>query len=507
MIKYLFSIFFDLCITYLCDSNQYYLSVFKKLASEAALYGLSSILARLVNFILVPIHTGVFKERADYGVIGQLFGWIAVGVTLYTMRLESAYFRYASNDENSRSYANSKIVTLLITIILSASVLFFADPLAQWLQIGGYGYLVKYAALIISFDALAELPFAKLRLQKKPVKFVTIKITGILINVVLNVYFLLLAPHLNTPAPEDKIAAVFLANLMASVFTFLLLNKEYLAEGFEWNKKEITKVLQYAWPLLIVGLAGNFNDAMTRQFIGWFANGTAEVKKTMMGEYNACVKFGVFIMLFVQAFRYAAEPFFFKHMHHSEAKSDYSKITTYFTQFLMIGFVGVMVYLDFIQPIVVRTPSYLNGIGIVPLVLMANVINGIYYNVSNWYRLTDKTEYGMYSALIGVAVTVISNYILVPLYGYYGTAMAMILCYFTMTLITYLWGQKYFAVNYEWRKMIVVMAGGILTFLLYTFIRDYIHPGYLLKFVLSSFFFIVYLFVFNYSLLRSVIKK
>jgi len=483
------------------------LSVFKKLASEAALYGLSSILARFVNFILVPIHTGVFKERADYGVIGQLFGWIAVGVTLYTMRLESAYFRYASNDDTSRSYANSKVMTLLIAVMLSGSVVFLANPIAHWLQIGGYGYLVKYAALIVSFDALAELPFAKLRLQKRPVKFVTIKIIAILVNVLLTIYFLLLAPKFNTPAPDDKIASVFLANLIASGITFLLLSKEYFADGFEWNKKVLFKVFQYAWPLLIVGLAGNFNDAMTRQFIAWFANGTAEVKKTMMGEYNACVKFGVFIMLFVQAFRYAAEPFFFKHMHHADAKADYSKITTYFTQFLMIGFVGVMVYLDFIQSFIVRTPSYLNAIGIVPLVLIANVINGIYYNVSNWYRLTDKTEYGMYSALIGVAVTILSNYILVPLYGYYGTAIAMILCYFSMTLVTYLWGQKYFPVGYELKKWIIAMAGGILTYVLYTLLRDAINPGYFLKFVFSTIFFLAYVFVFNYSLLRSLIKK
>lgn len=483
------------------------MSVFKRLASEAALYGLSSILARFVNFILVPIHTGVFKERADYGVIGQLFGWIAVGVTLYTMRLESAYFRYASNDDNSRSYANGKIITLLIAVVLSALLLIFADPLAHWLQIDGYGYLIKYAALIISFDALAELPFAKLRLQKKPIKFVTIKIIGILINVLLNVYFLLVAPKFTFPAPGDKIASVFLANLIASAFTFLLLNKEYFAEGFEWNKKEITKVLQYAWPLLIVGLAGNFNDAMTRQFIGWFASGTVEVKKTMMGEYNACVKFGVFIMLFVQAFRYAAEPFFFKHMHHADAKADYSKITTYFTQFLMIGFVGVMVYLDFIQHIVVRTPSYLNAIGIVPLVLMANVINGIYYNVSNWYRLTDKTEYGMYSALIGVGVTLISNYLLVPIYGYYGTAIAMILCYFSMTWVTYLWGQKYFAVHYDLKKWIITIAGGILTFILFSVLKDALDPGYVLKFVLSSVFFAAYVLIFNYKLVKSVMKR
>ncbi|MEP7269153.1 MAG: polysaccharide biosynthesis C-terminal domain-containing protein [Saprospiraceae bacterium] len=483
------------------------MSVFRKLAGETALYGLSSILARVVNFILVPIHTAVFTNRGDYGVIGQLYGWIAAAVVLYSFRLEAAYFRYTSHDSSSKSYSNGKIFTLVISLVFSACILIFAKPIANWLQIEGFDYLIKYAALIISIDALCELPFARLRLQKRPIKFVTIKVISILANVFFNGYFLLLGPKFNLPVPGDKIAAVFIANLIASVITLLLLNKEYLAQGFTANKEEIKKILTYAWPLLIVGLAAVMNDAMTRQFLGWFATGNAEEKKILMGEYNACVKFGVFIALFVQAFRYAAEPFFFAHMHSKDAKSDYSKITTYFTQFTMIGFVSIMLYLDFIKNIVVRNPAYLHAIAIVPIVLMANVFLGIYYNVSNWYRLTDKTRFGMYSALIGVGLTLFFNIVLVPRYGYIGTAWAMFICYFGMTLVTYLWGQKYYPVNFELKKIFTAILGGLVIYLLNHYLRSQIQFTLPVLFLVNSLFLIIYLVGFNYPILKIFLKR
>ena len=310
------------------------MSVFKKLAGETALYGMSSILARLVNFLLVPLHTHVFTHRDEYGVIGQVYAWIALGIILYTLRLESAYFRYSSNDPGSTSYANAKSSVTVIAFFLSFLLFISADLIASWLQIPGYGQLVRFGAGIIAIDAICELPFARLRLEKRPVKFVTIKIFNILINVSLNYFLLWWAPKQGYAFfnESNKIVYVFLANLAASVVTLLLLSKEYFTLGFELNKTELIKIFSYALPLFIVGIAAVLNDSMTRQFLGWLVPGTALDKQTLMGEYNACVKFGVFISLFVQAFRYAAEPFFFKHMHSENARLDYSRITTYFTQ-------------------------------------------------------------------------------------------------------------------------------------------------------------------------------
>lgn len=450
------------------------MSVIKKLAGETALYGLSSILARMVNFILVPLHTAVFTERNDYGVIGQLYGWIALVVIFYTMRLETAYFRYAQQESSSRTYPTAKSGIIGISIAGSVLIYLFAGPIAGWLQVDGYGYLIRLAAGITALDAICELPFARLRLQNKPRRFVAIKFVNIGINVVLNFIFLVWLPQQGFAffEPEQMVSFVFLANFFASMFTLLLLSREFGAEGFKLDTVEFRKMISYSLPLLVVGLAGVFNDAMTRQFLGWLAPGTIVEKQILMGEYNACVKFAVFITLFIQAFRYAAEPFFFKHMNQQNAKNDYSRITTYFTYFMMIGFVAITLYLDFFKTWIVRTPSYLNAIGIVPVVLIANVFLGIYYNVSNWYRLTDRTRYGLYSALIGVGLTIVFNILLVPRFGYMGTAWAMLICYAGMTIITYAWGQKFYPVPFEVHKILSVLIGGVLIYLISLWIKN-----------------------------------
>ncbi|MEP7324019.1 MAG: polysaccharide biosynthesis C-terminal domain-containing protein, partial [Saprospiraceae bacterium] len=483
------------------------MSVFKKLAGETALYGMSSILARLVNFLLVPLHTHVFTHRDEYGVIGQVYAWIALGIILYTLRLESAYFRYSSNDPTSTSYANAKSSVTVIALFLSFLLFISADLVAGWLQIPGYGQLVRFGAGIIAIDAICELPFARLRLEKRPVKFVTIKIINILINVFLNYFLLWWAPKQGYAffTESNKIVYVFLANLAASVVTLLLLSKEYFTQGFELNKKELIKIFSYALPLFIVGIAAVMNDSMTRQFLGWLVPGTSLDKQTLMGEYNACVKFGVFISLFVQAFRYAAEPFFFKHMHSDNARLDYSRITTYFTQFMMIGFVAILLYLDFIKHYVVRTPSYLNAIGVVPIVLLANVFLGVYYNVSNWYRLTDRTRYGMYSAMIGVGLTILFNVLLVPRFNYYGTAWSMLICYLGMTVVTYLWGQKYYPVPYEVNKILWIILGGIFIYVLSKALDSVLPQGIYLKLLIHSVLFGLFVLLFNRDMVKSLI--
>lgn len=483
------------------------MSVFKKLAGETALYGMSSILARVVNFLLVPLHTHVFTHRDEYGVIGQVYAWIALGIILYTLRLESAYFRYSSNDPTSTAYANAKSSVTVIALFLSFILFISADLVASWLQIPGYGELVRFGAGIIAIDAICELPFARLRLEKRPVKFVTIKIINILINVFLNYFLLWWAPKQGYAFFDEsnKIMYVFLANFAASAVTLLLLSKEYLIQGFELNKTELIKIFSYALPLFIVGIAAVLNDSMTRQFLGWLVPGTSLDKQTLMGEYNACVKFGVFISLFVQAFRYAAEPFFFKHMHSDNARLDYSRITTYFTQFMMIGFVAILLYLDFIKHYVVRTPSYLNAIGVVPIVLLANVFLGIYYNVSNWYRLTDRTRYGMYSALIGVGLTIIFNVLLVPRFNYYGTAWSMLICYLGMTVVTYVWGQKYYPVPYEINKILWIILGGIFIYVLSKAIDSVLPQGIYLKLLIHSVLFGLFVVLFNRDMVKSLI--
>lgn len=479
------------------------MSVFKKLAGETALYGLSSILARFVNFLLVPLHTTVL-DRGDYGVIGQMYGWIALVIVIYSFRLESAYFRFASNDLASKSYPNAKIFTLSIALLFSGLLILFSTPIAAMLQVSEYTYLIKYVAGIIALDALCELPFARLRLQKRPVKFVVIKSINISVNVLLNVYFLLWHPGYHTLSSSELVAYVFIANLMVSALTLLLLFKEYLAEGFQLNIQVMKQIFLYSWPLLIVGIANIIDDAMSRQFMSWLLPGSMIEKKTLMGEYNACIKFAVLISLFVQAFRYAAEPFFFKHMNSSNAKSDYSKITTYFTQFLMIGFVAILLYLDFFKHYIVKRPEYLNAIGIVPIVLMANVFLGIYYNVSNWYRLTDRTRYGMYSALIGVGLTIFFNILLVPRYSYYGTAWSMLICYFGMTVVTYIWGQKYYPIAYELNKIARVVVGGLFIYILSVYITQYIPDVPVIRFIARSLLLVVYLWLFNLNMIKAI---
>lgn len=420
--------------------------------------------------------------------------------------MEAAYFRYASNDAGSKSYANAKSFVLLAAILFSVIFILLSPQVAHWLDIDGYDQLIKYAAGIMALDAICELPFARLRLQNRPIKFVSIKIVNIITNVALNYFFLWWLPHQNHNVGDatTKISLVFLSNFIASIVTILLLSKEYFAQGFKIELPELQKILTYCWPLLPVGLAAVMNDAMTRQLLGWLVPGNITEKQNIMGEYNACVKFGVFISLFSQAFRYAAEPFFFKHMHTQNAKADYSKITTYFTMFTMLGFVAILFFLDYFKSYVIKNPAYLNAVGVVPVVLLANVFLGIYYNVSNWYRLTDKTRYGMYSALIGVGLTILFNILLVPRFGAMGTAWSMLICYFGMTAITYWWGQKYYPVPFELTKILMAILGGILIYYLSNVLNDRFHTSLLTKFILNTVLFIVYLIVFQWPMVKLV---
>ncbi|MBN2776567.1 MAG: polysaccharide biosynthesis C-terminal domain-containing protein [Bacteroidales bacterium] len=431
-------------------------SPLKKLAGQTAVYGLSSILGRLLNYLLVPLYTRLFAPEV-YGIVTELYAYVTFLLILLTYGMETGFFRFAQDksifDKVYSSILTSLAATSSLFIVL---LLVFLQPIANVLQYETNPEYILWMGLIVALDAFVSVPFAKLRLQNKSWKFAIIKLINIGLNIGLNLYFLLLCPKLaiSNPdsaflsiySPEIGVGYVFIANLAANVLTLLMLLPEMLNVKFNFDKVLLKKILVYAIPLLIAGFAGMINETLDRVLIKYLVPDAMNPMK-QLGIYGANYKLAILMTLFIQMFRYAAEPFFFNNKNENNARELYAKATKYFIICGLMIFLGVMFYIDFIKYFI--DADYHEGLKVVPILLLANLFLGIFFNFSIWYKLNDMTKYGAYLAIFGAAITVILNVILIPLYGYEGSAWATLICYFSMTLLSFYWGQKYYRVPYN----------------------------------------------------------
>lgn len=433
----------------------------KKLVGQTAVYGFSTILGRLLNYLLVPLHTYLFQP-AQYGIVGELYAWVSLFIVILTYGMETAFFRFSQLDEYKNKCYSTAVVSLFTTSVLFAVLCTcFSDTIAGWMQYENHPEYITWIAIIISIDALTSIFFARLRLQMKAVKFAIVKITNILVNILLNLFFLLLCPYLlkNGIAvdavrtiynPEIGVGYIFISNLAASIVTLLMLAPDIfkIRITFSWNVWK--KMFAYAFPLLILGLAGIVNETMDRVLLKNLS--PAEIAQSQVGIYSACYKISIMMTIFIQAFKYAAEPFFFSKSKDADAKDTYAVVMKYFVLCCAIMFLGIMLYIDIVKYFV--GPEYHQGLVVVPILLLANLFLGIFYNLSIWYKLTGQTRFGAYIALIGAAITLGLNYLLIPIIGYVGSAWATFACYFVMMLISYLLGQKYYHVDYQIGKIV-----------------------------------------------------
>ncbi|MCF0210790.1 MAG: oligosaccharide flippase family protein [Bacteroidales bacterium] len=443
------------------------MSDIKKLAGQTAVYGIPTIVGRFLNYFLVPLYTYNIATQ-DYGMVSELYAYVAFLMILLTYGMETAFFRF-SQDYDKNKVFNTAMLSLLSSTALFLLVTFLClKPITSALEYQEHPSYIVLFLLILAIDALKAIPFALLRRENKPKRFALIKTTDIFSNIIFNIFFIAICPALykNGNAlvvswfnANDLVFYIFLSNLLASGIAMLLLLPEYKTFRFDFDKKLFKKMLSYGFPVMIGGLAGMVNETFDRIALKHLvsvpegitsAKEIADWKMSQIGIYGACYKLSIIISLFIQAFKFAAEPFFFSKMKKADAKQSYSSVMTAFVLFLSLIFLVVMGYIDLFQYFMGK--DYRVGIMVVPILLMANIFLGIYYNLSIWYKVTDKTKWGAIIALIGAAITLVGNAILVPQMNYMGAAITTLICYIAIAVICYLVGQKYYPVAYNVKR-------------------------------------------------------
>jgi len=447
------------------------LSTLRKLFGDTAIYGLSSIFGRTINFLLVPLYTAVFSP-GEYGVVTELYAYVAFFMVIYLYGMETTFFRFATKYEDTRRYYDFSITSsLVISAVITGLLILAAPAITSYLGYAEAERYVIWLALILALDTLVAVPFAKLRLERKAKRFALFKIANILINIGLNLFFLLLCPYLLSQNPTGWVQSiydptigvgyVFLSNLFASAFTLLFFLPDWLKLRLRFDKDKWAEMMRYASPLVIIGLAGVTNEMLSRALLRhWLPEGFYPGLNSLavLGIFGACYKLSMLMNLSVQAFRYAYEPFFFSKSKDKDSPEVFAKVMNAFIIFGCLAFIGLSLILPEVAPFVLRRADYLTALDIVPMLLFGGLLLGIYYNLSVWYKLTDRTMYGAYVTIIGAALTVALNIILIPLLGYEGSAIATVLVYLAMVVISFVWGQKHYFVPYQVGKAVTYMT-------------------------------------------------
>lgn len=419
----------------------------QRLAGETILYGLGSILPRFLSFLLVRLHTDVFSPE-EYGIITKVYAYVAVVNIVLIFGMETAYFRFASKSglEEKKIFNLAQTVVMVVSALLCVSFILLANPISETLSIPGRSNLVIWLVLIMFIDAVAAIPFARLRLQKKATRFAVGKLLNIGILVGLNLLFL---KYLTTYNPD--VSFVILANLAANAFYLFFFAPTLLAWKPSYDKSVSPTMYRYAFPIMLTGLAGMTNEMFSRITLEeWLPEGFygAQSEEYALGIFGACYKLAMLMNLAIQAFRYAAEPFFFSNASEKNSPRLFATVNHYFVIVCCIILLGVAINLDILKYFL-GDSAYWEGLHIVPILLLAYLFLGIYYNFSVWFKLTDKTYYGTLITIGGAIITILANYILIPIAGYEGSAIAALICYASMTGICFLLGQKFYPIPYK----------------------------------------------------------
>jgi O-antigen/teichoic acid export membrane protein len=446
-------------------------SLVKKLAQQTAIYGVSSILARFLNYALVPIQTRVFHPE-QYGVVTQFFAYAGFLNILFTYGMETTFFRFAtSRDDKKQVYDTGLLSMILTSLLFSALLILFKQPIAAFMQFNGHTEYVTVLALTLALDAVITIPFAYLRQENRPIRFATFKIVNISVNVGLNIFFLIICPWMLTnPSlaifhsairsiyhPEWGVMYIFIAGLIASIITVLAMSRYFVITRWRVSLDLWKEMLAYSWPLIIIGLAGMGNELLSRILLTRRWSGPYSEAIHALGVFGACYKMSLLMTLFVQAYRMAAEPFFFGESKKQNPQLTYARTMSFFVIFCCFIFLLVTLFIDFFKEIFMGA-EYFDGVRVVPILLLANFFLGVYYNLTIWYKLTNKNFAGSIIAIAGLVITLALNWIWIPLYGYYGSAWVTFICYGFMMVISYFLGRKFYPVPYDVTRFFVYIG-------------------------------------------------
>jgi O-antigen/teichoic acid export membrane protein len=446
------------------------MGIIKKLASQTAVYGLSSIVGRFLNYLLVPILTNVFAPE-EYGVISEFYAYAGFFSVLLLLGFDTGYFRFRDKQKvlGDKTYSTTLWFVLLVNVWFFTLIVWINPWLSRLLNYANHPEYVLYFSLILVMDAIASVSFARLRAEDKAFRFAGIKIIEILITVGLTVFFVKICPVLYADRtftwigkiynPNIGVGYVFIANLVASVFKFILLMPQLAGIRWGWDGDLFKRMLRYSLPMVIIGFAGIINEMLDRVLLKYYLPYDTVTNMKMLGIYSACYKLSILMTLFIQAFRFAAEPFFFSYSGNTDAKIIYAKVLRYFVIFCVFIFLLVTLFIDFFKYFV--GPEFRSGLDVVPVLLLANLFLGIYVNLSIWYKLTDRTLIGAMVSLCAAALTIYLNIKWIPIYGYTGSAWAHLIGYGGMALVSYCLGQIFYPVKYDVFRIIFYIGLGL----------------------------------------------
>lgn len=436
------------------------MSGFKSLFKQTFIYGLATVLPRMLSFLLVPLYTSeaVLANPAEYGKVSVIFSYFVLFNVILAYGMETAFFRFFNKEEDKDTVVSTSTISLLVSSLgFFVIALIFQSEIAAFINID-----VKYINLVIwilLLDALIIIPFAWLRANEKPMRYAIIKICNVIINIGLNLFFLLALKDLaqngglfeSIYKPNFEISYIFIANLVASAFTLMLMVSFYAKLRFKFDKVLWKQMMRYAIPVLIAGIAFSINETFDRILLKELL--PADIAENEIGMYSACYKLALFMTLFATAYRLGIEPYFFSHAKTKNPQKNYANILEFFVAIGSIILLAVVVFADVLKPFIIRSEAYWEAMWIVPIILLANFCLGIYHNLSVWYKITDRTKFGAYISVVGAIVTLVINFIFIEAYSYKASAIATLVAYATMMLLSYYFGRKYYPIPYNLKKI------------------------------------------------------
>lgn len=452
------------------------MSKLSKLTGQTAIYGVSNIVGRLMNYLLFPLHAAIFAPEA-FGVVTEMYSYVAFFNVLFTLGLETGYFRFANKTgDEEKTFAQCLSILTIVSLGISLLLIFSSYKLAPLMGYEGHEKYIQLLALTMALDTIVAIPFTRLRFKNEAKKFAFIKLANILINIVMNLYLLYFV--------NKSIENVFLANLIASLATLLMLYKSFYNFKLSYDAHFTKELIQYSYPLMLMGLAGMTNEVIDRIMLKhWSPPHLSENEKLgQVGIYGACYKLSIFMTIAIQSFKYGAEAFFFAEAKEANAPKTYAMVMHWFVIMCLLIFVTVSLNLDTVKFILVN-PLYHKGLSVVPILLMANLFLGVYYNLSIWFKLSDKTYWGLVLNLFGATITIVGNIVFMPKYGYVAAAWVTLACYASMVALSYRIGQGYYKVPYNVAKLSIYIT---FTFVFTYMVNKLVGGEYFFKFVIKN---------------------
>ena len=425
----------------------------KSLAKETAIYGVSSIVGRFLNYLLVPVYTiALPASSGGYGVVTNIYAWVALILVLLTCGMETGFFRFANKgqDDPMRVYSTTLLSVSIGSLVFVALGLLFLEPIAGWLEYCEHPWYIGMMMIVVAMDAIQSIPFAYLRYKKRPIKFAALKLLFIFLNIALNLFYYVILEG-------NDVGYAFLFNLVCTSVVMVCMIPELRGFTYVLDKELLKRMLRYSLPLVILGVAGILNQVADKIIFPFVYPDEAEAT-IQLGIYGAASKIAMIMAMFTQAFRFAYEPFVFGKSKEKDSREMYAQAMKFFIIFTLLAFLAVMFYLDILRHVIGR--DYWDGLRVVPIVMAAEIFMGIYFNLSFWYKLIDETRWGAYFSLTGCIILILMNIFLVPQYGYIACAWAGFTGYGVAMLLSYFVGQKKYPIQYDLKAigMYVLLA-------------------------------------------------